>query len=408
MEALDIVVLLLIAYQGALDTCCPSRPADCVDLVCCALESWLEQRQRRLRPSGPIAPIQTLPVEILQMVFEHAAAELADTHDAVNMELIPTLMATCTKFRAVALDTPFLWSFVTFKWTKPRHLSNGFIGRMGLFNRAEILLRLERSKQTTFHLLVLMREEDVKDLWMETIQNPTEHPVNGSMDELKELVRPYMHRCRKVEVVEIELATAIFQLHFPSFFPLTEEMPELHTIIHDAGRMGSGPLFRSDISAPALQNIVCINAPLFKPSLLSTRTFFMPVDWLLNLTTLEIQSIEASRLETFKECARLPKLQHLRLTHYHKEYDRVDDGETKLVHFPELRVLSMRGAPTTLYLERILAPHLEILEVEAGRNIPNFFVGSQFPALRTFTTGWALISPPRRSDSSSDTQLWQP
>lgn len=380
MEALDIVVLLLIAYQGALDTCCPSRPADCVDLVCCAVESWLDQRQRRLRPSGPIAPIQTLPAEILQMVFEHAAAELADTHDAVNMELIPALMATCTKFRAVALETPFLWSFVTFKWFKPRRCASG---DLEIFSRSDISLRLERSKQTAFHLLVLLRKEDIINLFVPVpgIYLPDAPWVDRSMDQLKQLLLPHMHRCCKVEVVNGEPSAwlELLLVQCPQFFPLTENMPKLRTIIHDGGRDGGGDLFGPDVYAPALQTVVCRNAPLFIPI-----SFPIPVGALSSLTTLEIQSPEASRLGTLIECAKLPMLQHLRLRFYNRDWSATDEKQVDTIHFPELRVLALDGAASCFSITQISAPHLRILDISNRSTLPSFLAGSHFPVLETF------------------------
>lgn len=341
--------------------------------------------RRLLGLSAPKVHIHTLPTELLQLVFEHAAVGSVDRCDTVNTKLVPALMGTCQRFRAVALDTPFIWSFVTFEWTQPCYTGDGEpVPR--IFNRHAIELHLRRSKETAFHLLILLEEAVVahRNTWTAETMHSAESLISDSIEELKSLLLPHMHRCYKVELVSFEMDYPLIPLRFPPFFPLTGRMPKLRTIVHEGGRNAGGPLFDSDTYVPALQSIVCRNAPLFEPRLFSAGTSSMPVDQLSNLTTLDIQSFKASRLDTLEECARLPKLQHLRLTYDHYEGGVLEVGTARRIHFPELQVLVLRGASTSIWIKEISAPRLKILDISRFFRFPYFLAWSQFPLLETF------------------------
>lgn len=160
----------------------------------------------RRRRSNAETPVGSIPLELLSTVFEYTALSFGD-HDAINFGLLPMLINSCSRLRHAAIHTPFIWSFITFRWRDGPHRTAW---------RKILSVHLERSGVVDLHVLL-------------DVENDTANAFNLhlAIESFKDAIQPHLNRCSKLDAREVHLSTRWGGRPLPSFFPLEWNMERL-------------------------------------------------------------------------------------------------------------------------------------------------------------------------------------
>ncbi|EIW85884.1 hypothetical protein CONPUDRAFT_113973 [Coniophora puteana RWD-64-598 SS2] len=213
------------------------------------LSLQVQRRPPLCRPRYTLAPIESLPNELLSEIFAFGAGGAStvsfddsdDFHDLISLPI--TVSHVCRHWRQVALSTATLWSTIVLTFPSSS------------VQLTRTLTWLHRSRNRALHLFLDFRDPDWN--WSENT-----HPFSWkSMENVMRLLVPHAHRWSRVEL-------------------LTDTWSPIFTFLWYASRITSAPILE-DIKVSRCNAFFASKGETFRP--LDMRT---PIAWFNSGTAL--------------------------------------------------------------------------------------------------------------------------